>query len=385
MTAKKLIGMILALILLVTVAILQKHGGGSSHAGSSGKQATLFEGLDLNTVSSIDVTSGSNSVALVKPDGHWTIASLFGYPADFHKLAETIRSAAQADLGAPVRAGNVDDSEYGLGANAKKIVLKAGDKPVATIEVGAKRKGSAAAGYAQEFFIRLNDDPAIYLVDYDFDAFSDTAEDWMDKQLANVRSGDLVSIKTDDADLKLDGTELKLADLDAATEEFEPMVANRLRSGLQYLMCDSVVDPSRTDEELGFDAPAHYTARTRDGFTYTVTLGAQTDKGRYVRLAVDYQKPEPPAAPANDAEQEKQDAYKQALEAYNATTVDNAKKAKDLAAKWSSWTYVISTYAANSLTIPRSELVKDKTASSDKDPAQTQPASSPIMFEPSGP
>lgn len=385
MTVKKLIGMALALILLVTVAILQHHGGKSPSANDSGKQSTLFEGIDLNTVSAIDVENGSNSVALVKPDGKWTIASLFGYPADFGKLANTIRSAAQAKLGSPVRAGNVDESEYGLGADAKKIVLKAGDKILATIVVGATRKGSDSAANTREYFIRRNDDPSIYLVDYDFGSFSNTAEDWMDKQLVSVRSGDLVEVKTDDIDLQQDGTTWKLADLDPATEDFQTPVANRLRSGLRYLTCDSVADPSQTDEKLGFDAPAHYTARTRDGFTYSVTLGAaKDDKGRYVRMAVDYEKPEPPVAPADDAEQAQKDEYKQKLDAYNAATAANAKKAKELTARWSHWTYVIDTYTANSFAIPRSELVKAKTPPSDKESTPTPPASAPPAVAPPG-
>ncbi len=384
MTVKKLIGMALVLILLVTVAVLQKRHGSSSSADDSGKPATLFEGIDLNTVSSIDVENGSNAVALAKSAGTWTITSLYGYPADFEQLADTIRTAAQVELGSPVRSGNVTESEYGLGSGAKKIVLKAGGKNLAAIEVGAKRKGSDSASYTSEFFIRLNDDPAIYLVDYDFGSFPDNAEEWMDKQLVSVRAGDLVAIKTDDADLTLDGTSWKLADLDTAAEEFQPAVANRLRSGLQYLACDSVADPARTDGELGFGSPAHYTARTRDGFTYTVTLGAETDTGRYARITVAYEKPEPPAAPAEDAEQAQQDEYKQTLDAYNTTTAENARQARELSEKLSNWTYVISTYAANSLTVPRSELVKEKSPPAEKVSAPTPPVTSPPVATPPG-
>lgn len=365
MTVKKLIGMALALILLVTVAILQKHSGSSASSGKSGKQTTLFEGIDLNAVTSINVDSGSNSVALVKSAGKWTVESLYGYPAAFNTLADTIRSAAQAELGSPVRSGNVAESEYGLGADAKKIELKEGDKTVASIEVGSNRKSSDPSAYASQFYTRLADDSAIYLVDYDFGSFSDKSEDWIDKDLVQVPSKELIEIKTDDVDLTSDGSGWKLADLDPATEEFQAPVARRLQTALQYLYCASVADPAKSDKDLGFDTPARYTARTGDGFTYRVTFGATTDKGRYVRLAVEYAKPKPPAAPAADAEPAAQDEYKKALDTYNTTTAANAKKAVELNAKLSNWTYLINTYTANGMTIPRSELVKAKTSSTE--------------------
>jgi hypothetical protein len=78
-----------------------------------------------------------------------------------------------------------------------------------------------------------------------------------------------------------------------------------------------------------------------------------------VRLSVNYTRPAPPAEPA-DKDKAKQEAYSKELNEFNNTTAANAATADKLNARLSKWTYVISSYSADNLLIPRDKLVKAK-------------------------
>lgn len=360
MTMKKLIGMAVVLVLLAGAAIWQRSGQDLKHSVPVAADATLLKGIDLNTLTGLEVVQNSNKVALVKKEGQWTVDSLYGYPADFNKLADALRTMAEVKTGSPVRAANVAASEFGLAEKAKSIVLKTGDgKTAATVTVGARREAADSAGWANQFFVRKGDGDAVYLVDYDFRSFSEKPADWIGKELLQVQSGDIVSVKEGNVALKMDGADWILTDLNKETEDFQSSEANRLRSALQYLNCTTVADPAKSDAELGFDKPAVYAAQTKDGFLYTVKLGAKTNDGRYVRVAADYTRPAPPVAPEGD-DAAKKEAYSKELEAFNNMVAANADKADKLNARLSKWTYVISSYAADGLLISRDKLVKAK-------------------------
>lgn len=325
MNMKKLIGMALVLVLLAGIAVWQRKGH-EVRRSTPAADATLLKNVDLNAVTRLEVTQSSNHVALLKKDGQWVVDSLYGYPADFDRLADALRKAAEVKTGSPVRTGNVAASELGLDDKAKSIVLKTGDgREAAALTVGARREASATAGWANQFFVRNGGSEAVYLVDYDFRPFSEKPADWISKELLAVQPGDIVTVQSGNVKMKLDGASWTLEGLNAETEELQSTEAEKLRSALQYLNCTSVADPAKTDAELGFDKPAVYTAQTKDGVTYTVKLGAAADGGRYVRISA-----------AGNADADK------------------------LNEKLSKWTYVVSSYAADSLMISRDKLVKPK-------------------------
>lgn len=359
MNSKKLIGMAVAFVIFAGIALIQKQGTKKRRPDMKAAGVQLFDGLDLNTIDAIDVEKDANSVSLVKKDGKWINASLYNYPVDFSKLADALRSASDVKLGAPVRTSNVDAKEFGFD-QSKTLILKSSGKEVARVDVGAQREGSDAAGWANQHFIRENGKDDIYLVDYDFSPFDQDAEDWIDDGIVNVRSADMVSVKAGDVDLKVDGSDWKLSDLDEEKEEFQPSEANKLRMALQYLSCRTIADPELDNDATGFTNSVEYVAKDKDGLIYTVTVGGEVDDGRYARFVVSYEKPNEPSAPTDDAEQEEKDAYKKELEAFNKTCEANRKRANELNSKRSKWTYVISASDADDFMIGREKLVKEK-------------------------
>ncbi len=285
MNSRKLIGMAVALMVLAGIAFIQKKSDQRHHPEPEATEATLFHGLDLNTVDALSVSLGSNSVELVKKDGHWLNASLYDYPVNFKMLADALRAAGEVKMGRPVRAANVKDTEFGLD-KARTLILKAGGKDAVKLEVGAQREASETAAWANQHFIRKNAGDEIYLVDYDFRPFSTEPSDWIEKKLLNVRPDEIVSVKVGDIELNSVSNEWTLAGLDPETEELQISQANKLRGALQNLNCSTVVDASGTDAELGFTNSIIYTAFTTNQ-TFTVELGAETESGRYVRFKGD--------------------------------------------------------------------------------------------------
>ncbi len=351
MNVKKLVGMAVVLVLLIGVAIWQHQGEKTRTRAVMADDATLLQGVDLNAITQLDITQASNHVALIKKDKRWVVDSLYDYPANFTKLADALRTMADVKTGNPIHTGNVDASEFGLDENAKTIALK----DVVSVTLGARREASSSVGWANQFFVQKSDNGNVYLVDYDFRPFSERSADWINKELLRVPSADIISVQSGDVELKQDETEWILTDLNKETEELQSSEANQLRSALQSLSCVTIADPN-----ADFVESQTYTARTKDGVTYTVKLGAKTDDGLLVRIAAEYTRPAPPIESEGD-DAAKKEAYSKQLDAFNntaATTADNVDK---LNAKLSKWTYIISHSAAESLTIPRNTLVKPKT------------------------
>jgi hypothetical protein len=359
MTGKKLIIMAVTLIVLVTVAVIQKKNTGLSKPAEKKNDTTLLEGIDLNSITSVEIINGSNNVVITKKDGKWVIPSLYNYPADFNKLAGVIQRTSQLKLGSPVPVGNIDKAEFGLDDNTRHIILKADKKEIITIDVGAGRNASKTAGWANQHFIKIKGNDAIYLVDNDFQAFSDDAGNWIKKEIFNVNSSDIVAVNTENIKLKLNGTDWQLEDL-KDNEELITSEADKLRSALQYLNCITIADNTKTDKELGFDSPTSYTATTKDGLVYSVKTGKTGDSGRYARFTVEYNKPSKPSAPDKDADDDKKAAYEKELEQYQTAVAAGKEKADKLNSSLNGWTYVLNNYNAERFIISRDKLVKEK-------------------------
>jgi len=322
MNKKKLIGLSVALVVLVLLAVVQQRGKLPNRSAKTKIGETLLEDIDLNAVSKVGITQGSNTVELAKREGTWVVGSLFNYPADFSKLAESLRQLAQVKSGSPVRSGNVDPSEFGLDDEARMIVLSsAADETLASLEVGARREASRTAGWANQHFVRIGGNDAVLLVDHDFRAFSETSNDWINRELLNISSDEVSSVKVSGMELKVDGADWKLVGFNEETEEFQSSEADKLRRALSFLNCTSVADPAKSDKELGFDAPVKYVAETTSTNTCTVLIGGEAEDGRYARIS------------ASDEELNK---------------------------KLAGWTYIISNYDADDMLLTRDKLVKEK-------------------------
>lgn len=349
----------ITLVALVTIAVIQKQTKNQSHQKKTNKEITLLTGIDLNTITGIEVQEGSNSVSLTKKDGTWSVVSLYNYPADFRKLADAVQSCSQVKTDTVIRSKNISAAEFGLDNTAKHISMKSNNKEILAINVGKSRDASKTTGWSNQHFINKSGLDSIFLVDYNFRQFTANSADWIKKDILNITSSDIVAVETGDIKLQLKGSDWILPDLNKQ-EELKSEEASKLRSALQYLNCITIANPTAPNVELGFDNPMVYKAETKDGFTYTIALGKKTDQGRYARLSATYKKPAKPIAPGKDADDSKKETYEKELNEYNTATANNENKANEFKEIQSKWTYIIDNSKADTLLLTRDKLIQEK-------------------------
>ncbi len=378
--------------------------------GARGAKERVLPALDVNAVARL-VVAGSKTSELARAEGRWTAASLYGYPADFEKIVRALRSLEDLKVGQVVREGEKYLADFGLvppadtnaPAGDRRTVrcLDEGGKELASLTIGnAYAPPRSAGGFGGGGnYVRAGDGPVAIVSESLYD-LSVNGTDWVKRELTSVPSTDLtnlsISVSNETVELTVAGYDNYQAAGLAADEEIVKEAANKAAGALAYLSFSQVADPSKKAEELGLDGAARYTAVTRDGRTYTVTVGAETaDKdGRYAKLAVSYQKPPPPPPPAapavtNDAASATNAAAGSAtneaariLKEYEENTAKTAKVVDDQKALFERWTYVLVKYDCENLLQSRAQVIKKKEtpqpeASTNAPPAVAAPPEPP--------
>ncbi len=91
-------------ILLVILAVLAGAGALLIHSGDTGTSSEemgmyLIEKLPANDIGSVVIETPSSVVSLKKGDNIWVVQERFGYPADFARLSEVVRTLKEAKIG----------------------------------------------------------------------------------------------------------------------------------------------------------------------------------------------------------------------------------------------------------------------------------------------
>ena len=137
-------------------------------------------------------------------------------------------------------------------------------------------------------------------------------------------------------------------------EELDTSKTYSLDSALSYLNFSDVVDPKKTEAELGFATGAVYTATLKNGITYTAKVGNKIGSDSAFKVSA-------------------------AFKAVGTNATENAaceKTVKDFNDNVGKWTYTISSYSAASMSKTRKDLVKAKEEPK-KEEAKPAPAPAP--------
>lgn len=375
---------LIAVLAVLAGAVYMQYAGRGQQA-DAGRDAgeKVLPGLDVNAIEQIDLRAGGEQLTLKRSDDMWVAVSLYDYPVDFVELSEAVLALAELEIGQVVYDGEEFAAEYGLAPGGEtnlpmSVSLKDGQgDDLAVLHLGAYRERESEGPYGGGAFpdgryVRADGGP-VALVDDTLDAFSLDAMDWIDKELLDVSSDalDIVTVTRSNETYSVTkkGSDYLVSNL-RTNEEVDSASAGRVCRALQYFNCSEIIDPDRSDEELGFDRACTYEFKSTDGFTYTVKTAEspKLEDTYYVRIQVQYEPPPEPKpedfidasdtnAPAADAENP---AYEKALKAYNDEVKEAEKRFGRLKRTLSGWTYGISMYNAQSLCMPRSELVSVK-------------------------
>ena len=319
--------------------------GGAAYFCNSGRKIKssnlngkpVLPAFDVSEVAKVDV---GGKVVLSASDSGWTLESLHGYPADVTKIRENLLKLKDLTVGQTARGRKIESGTKVDLKDAKGALL-------ASVTLGeqhmSKPRGQAAqfggGGYPDGRYVKFGD--GVVLVKDALDAFDGDPKKWCESRICSVSSSDVK-----DVSYTKDGKTVKLSRKDSTwtleglgeKEELDTSKTYSLDSALSYLDFNGVADPKKPETEFGFATGSVYTVSLKNGQSYTAKVGGASGSDRYFKVSAAF-------SPVGT----------------NATENATLEKAvKDFNAKTGKWTYMISSYSADSMSKSRSDLVKAK-------------------------
>ncbi|MFT5122685.1 MAG: hypothetical protein ACI97B_001317, partial [Verrucomicrobiales bacterium] len=309
MNSKTLIKLAVVLAVLGGIAYFTNKEPGTQTEQANGPRAgqELLKDLDVNAVATIKVQSKDASSSVTRKNDKWVVDSLFDYDADFEKIVQNLTEWSELKAADLPRGGT--DATYGLDTNATVVTLQdAAGKELASLKLGENRTSKDDGQYGPRpdgRYIKVGSGPVV-LVSENMTGFPATSEDWIKQDFLAVNSSEIteVSLTVSNQTATINTADTANYQVTGLSTNEEANAANcgRAHRAIQSLRFESVADPALDDAGLGFDKPIVYTAQTKSGIAYTLTVGKEIEGGnRYARLAPSYDAP--PAPTQADAEQ----------------------------------------------------------------------------------
>ena len=372
------------IILLIILGLVAGAGALVMHLKSQGGSGSpldklILENLPVNDILSINIKGPENLVLLTRKSDRWVVENRFQYPADFTKIADFVRKLKRAKIGRQFESTqdtlkrlslkNPDDKEVGESEKGTQIQLKGeSGKLLASLLLGKPRKSGTERSFPDGHYVRLDNDPTIYLIDTHFAHLQKEPSDWLDKTLLKVEAKEVKKISCLSADGKTTHYLFQRAEKETYLEptalppnkKVDKSVLNRLARSLSSLSMDDVLDPSDDSvfRELKQSDTLEY--HLFNGMIYRVYPGkaCADDDPCYLKVEVGYQKPAEEEKPAAD------DKTSKGKEARPEKSPEEVKlEAKQLNERLSPWVYVISKWQHNAFVTDLEKLLEkpDKT------------------------
>ena len=334
---KKIIILLLAAAALVGAALWLKGGRSQKTPNVVGHK--ILPAFNISDVTRVEIT-GAKSLTLASGEAGWTVDALHGYPADGKKILDELLKLKELKAGQPAA---------GISNAAPTVVIlkDAAGKELAKLEMGEQHRSAprgemaqfGGGGYPDGRYVAFEGTTVV--VNDALDAFNGDPKKWVDTKIGGITASDVkevtyakgketVKLTRKDSTWTLEGLGPK--------EELDTSKTYSLDSALSYLNFSDVVDPKKTEAELGFATGAVYTATLKNGITYTAKVGNKIGADSAFKVAA-------------------------AFKPVGTNATENAaceKTVKDFNDKVGKWTYTISSYSAESMSKTRKDLVKAK-------------------------
>jgi hypothetical protein len=334
---KKIIILLLAAAALVGAALWLKGGRSQKTPNVVGHK--ILPAFNISDVTRVEIT-GAKSLTLASGEAGWTVDALHGYPADGKKILDELLKLKELKAGQPAA---------GISNAAPTVVIlkDAAGKELAKLEMGEQHRSAprgemaqfGGGGYPDGRYVAFEGTTVV--VNDALDAFNGDPKKWVDTKIGGITASDVkevtyakgketVKLTRKDSTWTLEGLGPK--------EELDTSKTYSLDSALSYLNFSDVVDPKKTESELGFATGAVYTATLKNGITYTAKVGNKIGADSAFKVSA-------------------------AFKPVGTNATENAaceKTVKDFNDKVGKWTYTISSYSAESMSKTRKDLVKAK-------------------------
>lgn len=355
MKAKTLFIFLLILAVLTAAVILIIRPKAPERPGET-LGTLLLEDLPVNEITSIGIEGPDGSVSLMIEKDGWVVENRFGYPADFSKITDLVRTLKEVKVGRQFEASEGTLKRLLLKApgdpgasrenKGTRIVLKGeNNQDLASILLGETRK-MEGSGFPDGQYVRLGKDSKVYLIDKHFSPMDAHPSAWLDKSLAKVAAQDIRRIECLEMEsgkilyeLERSGKGRELGFRDLHPElRLKKSSLDQLAGALASLQMEDVVDPRTSLKSIGLEFPHRLEYHLFNGMVYRVFPRSECakDEACHLRLDVDYVKP------ASEVEEktEVQPSEEKAV-ASEKTPEEYELEAENLNKRFGPWTYVI--------------------------------------------
>lgn len=359
--------LILAIVAVVLALAGMAYQLSQSAGWSSAKSGReMFPDLPVNDVAKIQIQTGSDKLTLQRQSSGWQVVERGGYPADFAKIRDLIRSLWELKAVREMQVGTAQFGRLkilppGKGENSGTQIdlLDSNGKSLGTLILGKKQEQSdeSATGPAGRFVFNPSHPDRVYVVSDSFDSADPLViGQWIDK--AFISADNLKEVTKAGTDPKTgwklartnDKAEWKLEDAspnESVKKEFAGSLTGFHPSITDVLPADTAAD------KTGLRQPTTADLTAFDGFEYRMEIGKQgAEKSRYVQVNVTghfnkVRSPEPNERPED--KQKRDDEFKKHLA--------DLKQRLEKEQKFQNWVYLVPEWSVEQLLKPRSEVV----------------------------
>ncbi len=282
--------------------------GTESALGGAALGERLLASLDseIEKIARVEIKKKAENIVLVKGEGDtWKVETANGYPADPKKINELVFGLSEIKVNAHLTAnperytkfGLKDDTEY----EASVRLADSDQKDIATLYLGKDRKAGSEPDMEMGMppkgggrYVKLASDPNVYLVEDEIYKMNPTLSSWVDTSICSIPTDKIVKVSiarptTETVELAYQNGKLEVQNLPAhlQTKKTEADSLAGALNGLRMTNVLSVENPKA--QELVFDTT--YTATSKDGAIYTVTVSHKDGQKDYIKLSATYGEP----------------------------------------------------------------------------------------------
>nr|VFJ92286.1 MAG: protein of unknown function (DUF4340) [Candidatus Kentron sp. H]VFJ93207.1 MAG: protein of unknown function (DUF4340) [Candidatus Kentron sp. H]VFK00065.1 MAG: protein of unknown function (DUF4340) [Candidatus Kentron sp. H] len=422
--------LVLATVAVVLATFHVQHEPGDMVS----RKDLLFPGLDsrLDRAAEVQIGKGESSFVLHRQgEASWHVRERADYPANRAKIYELLLGSAglqrleekthnpkrygQLGLAWPDESEADEDGTVGKDDRPMRIAIRDGEGQLLAGFFLGKRSASKGRRSLDEMYVRIRDDPTVWLVEGSL-PLGDGVTDWLQKDILKLdhqriqevrithTDGEEVTVRKDDRD----ATDYHIVELPETAEPKSPYTVNSIATRMANLTLQDV--RKKQDVDLSTRKPGATVRITTFGGPRIIMSTWESGEDILVRLDAHFDpqwhlpsEPQPGDAtsgitpsdrpgigdittkPASDSGKvEAGEAEAKAIGGISIWTVsddpgkthhpatgvptvdpkgrtntDAAKEAADLAERWRDWVYVLPKYRLDSLTKRMSDLVKE--------------------------
>lgn len=300
MKTQQLVPLAIGLVVagLLALAFNSARNRDVTEVGHSSDRNRVLPGFPVNEIASVSFLNTTGSLHLEKKEGTWVVAERGGYPADFSKLGEFLKTVYDLPITQNVqvgaskfgRVGLLDPADKSSPADQTATIVSFKDgkgTEAASLWVGKEYKKEERSQFgtfdstAGRYVLRAGSKD-VYLVAEEMRDVKIEAKDWLDKsffKVSKIKSiSRTVSDPTKSWKLIRESDTADFTLLDAKSGEvIDPVKVGSMKTAFTSPSFEDIL----TGDKVSQPSDVAFHVETFDGFQYDVKIGPKNEAGEY--------------------------------------------------------------------------------------------------------